>query len=265
MTEQRLADLGGDPEEERIILNIQDQRKFFSNDNEDMKTQNKFTDMDATSVLGALSQDLGTKPFGIADLLPGEEDEEMDEQGFTSTGKTSFHLATKQVTEAVRDRSSQLLAPSMGTNGALATGGLPREVFDSVQSVHATTNEFLRHFWLAFLSGDEKRAKDINSMVTSLRNSKERIEAVAKNAEEQREELKAQRKKDLHEEYKKTGIKPKKKDMEVGGGKKVVDDMLGPTLVAIERALAKYQAALDETEKLAGGSTAAATPVSIAS
>ncbi|KAA8914564.1 hypothetical protein FN846DRAFT_926821 [Sphaerosporella brunnea] len=266
---QRLTDLGGDPEEERIILNIQDQRKFFSNE-DGGKTQNRFAGMDAASVLQTLRQDLGDKPFDIADLLPGggEDDEDVDEPNpaAASASKAGFHSATKQVTEAVRDRSSQLLTLSTGTNSALATGGLPREVFDAVQSVHATTNEFLRHFWLAFLSGDEKRAKDINSMVTSLRNSKERIEAVAKNAEEQREELKVQRKKDLHEEYKKTGIKPKKKDMEVGGGKKVVDEMLGPTLVAIDKALAKYQAALDEAERLTpgGGGTAAATPVGIA-
>ncbi|KAI5846935.1 hypothetical protein BZA05DRAFT_405904 [Tricharina praecox] len=254
--EQRLADLGGDMEEERIILNIQDQRNFFSNEQDDGgKGQNKFAGMDATVALEGMIRDLGTNHFDISDILPNEEDEDMEDMDGTATArKTSFHLATKQVTEAVRDRTSQMISVgAAGTASSLfaTTGGLPREVFESVQSVHATTNEFLHHFWLAFLSGDEKRAKDINSMVSSLRKSKDRIEAVAITAEEQKEVERVKRKRDLHEEYKKTGIKPKKKDMEVGGGRKVVDEMLAPTLVAIEKALVKYESALDEAEKLA--------------
>jgi len=242
-------------EEERIILNIQDQRNFFSNEQDGVKGQNKFAGMDAAAALEGMIRDLGTDHFDIADILPNEEDEDMDDMdGAAMAGKTIFHLATKQVTEAVRDRASQMIsAGAAGSASSLSasTGGLPREVFESVQSVHATTNEFLHHFWLAFLSGDEKRARDINSMVSSLRKSKERIEAVAITAEEQKEVERVKRKKDLHEEYKKTGIKPKKKDMEVGGGRKVVDEMLAPTLAAIEKALDKYQSALDEAEKLA--------------
>jgi len=211
--------------------------------------------MDATAALEGMIRDLGTEHFDICDILPHEEDDDMgDDDRADITGKAIFHLATKQVTEAVRDRASQMIsAGPAGTVISLsaATGGLPREVFESVQSVHATTNEFLHHFWLAFLSGDDKRAKDINNMVCSLRKSRERIEAVAITAEEQKEVERAKRKKDLHEEYKRTGIKPKKKDMEVGGGKKVVDEMLAPTLVAIKNALDKYQSALDEAEKLA--------------
>ncbi|KAF8242389.1 hypothetical protein K440DRAFT_565560 [Wilcoxina mikolae CBS 423.85] len=256
MVEQRLGDLGGDLEEERIILNIQDQRKFFSNEQGDEK-QNRFAGMNAASVLENIRRDLGTSHFDIAAFLPGEEDEDMDDNDNPAVGKTSFFLATKQVTEAVRDRSSQLITTT--PNNSTVTGGLPHEVFQSVQSVHATTSEFLHHFWLAFLSGDEKRAKDINTMVSSLRNSKTRIEAVAQTAEEQREVEKVKRKKDLQEEYKKTGIKPKRKDLEVGGGKKVVEEMLGPTVIAIDKALAKYQVALDEAEKVNGGSGGGAT------
>jgi transcription initiation factor TFIIH subunit 1 len=218
--------------------------------------RNRFAGMDAAATLDALRKNLGDKPFDIADLIHREVDDEDEPT-------TTFHRATTQVTEAVRDRSSQLLTPNNnGINSS--TGGLPRDVFEQVQSVHATTSEFLRHFWLAFLSGDERRAKDINSMVGSLRKSLERIDAVAQTAEEMREQLRAQRKKELHEEYKRTGIKPKKKDMEVGGGKKVVDEMLAPTKVAIDRAIQKYQAALEEAEK-ALPTTAAATPTSTGS
>lgn len=276
MAEQRLGDLGGDSVEERILLNIRDQRKFFSSEHEGGKAHNRFAGMDAASVLDGLRRELGTEPFDIATLLPREGGKDDPDDGSTAAtmavtgqGKTAFHLATKQVTEAVRDRSAQLLTPtntinsnsnssnlngnnitiSSNNSSAVAAGGLPREVLLSVQSVHATTTEFLRHFWLAFLSGDEKRLKDINTMVASLKNSKTRIEAVAQAAEQQREVEEARRKQELRDKYRKTGVKPKKKDLDVGGGKLVVDEMLGPTVVAIDRALAKFQKALDEAER----------------
>ena len=271
IAEQRLSDLGGDPVEERILLNIQDQRRFFSSEHDGGgKAHNRFAGMDAARVLAGIRRQLGTEPFDIATLLPREDDEDDADDGNTAmtTGraKTAFHLATKQVTEAVRDRGAQLPAPTgiantSGSNingnvtthsnngSAVATGGLPHEVFVSVQSVHATTTEFLRHFWLAFLSGDEKRLKDINTMVASLKNSKARIEAVAQAAEQQREVEEARRKQELRDKYRKTGVKPKKKDLDVGGGKLVVDQMLGPTVVAIDCALARFQKALDEAER----------------
>jgi len=257
MDEQRLTDLGGDIEEERIILNIQDQRRFFSNEADDGKPRNRYAGLDPVAVLDNLRKDLGPARFDIATFLPGGGDDDEDMDG--TAPKTTLYMATHQVTEAVRDRTSQLLSSSASNNTLTATGGLPIKVFDQVQSVHATTNEFLHHFWLAFLSGDEKRAKDINSMVASLKNSKERIAAIAKTAEEEKEVEKVKRKKNLQEEYKKTGIKPKKKDLEVGGGSKVVEDLMAPTIFAIDKALLKYQAALEEAERSAVGS-AVGTP-----
>ena len=245
MTEQRLGDLGGDMEEERIILNIQDQKRFFANDMGDDKID-RYRGMDAGAVLVTLRQDIGSVNFDIAAFVPREEDDDEED----TEPKTTFYLATSQVTEAVKDRTSQLLvtSSSAATNSS-ATGGLPREVFENVKSVHTTTHEFLHHFWLAFLSGDEKRAKDISVKVNSLNNSLARIAAVGETAETVREEERVKRRKELHEEYKRTGIKPKKKDLEVGGGKKVVDEMLAPTVRSIERALERYKAAIEEADK----------------
>ncbi|KAI5798828.1 hypothetical protein EDC01DRAFT_649382 [Geopyxis carbonaria] len=241
ITEQRLTDLGGDPKEEQIILNIQDQRAFFSNDSAD-KSRNNYANLDPTSVLNFMKNEIGNTLFDIAVFLPRTHDDDNKD----TSGKTTLINATAQITAAVRDRSSQILG---STTLNCTSGGLPLKIFDSVTSVHATSGEFLHHFWLAFLSGDEKRAKDINSMVNSLRNSKARIEAIASSAEQEKEVEKVLRKKALQEEYKRTGIKPKRKDMEVGGGKQVVEEMLGPTLVAIDNALNKFQLALDDAEK----------------
>lgn len=154
---------------------------------------------------------------------------------------------------AVKDRREQVLSSSGFKH---KSGGLPANVFNSVTLVHATTNEFLRHFWLAFLSGDEKRAGDITKLVNSLRNSKERIASIAKTADEERELERAGRKKEAQEEYKRTGVKPKRKTTEVGGGSKVVEELLAPTIVAVDKALGKYQVALGKADK--GSKTAAA-------
>lgn len=125
------------------------------------------------------------------------------------------------------------------------------EVFESVKSVHTTTHEFLHHFWLAFLSGDEKRAKDISVKVNSLKNSLARIQAVGETADKVQEDEAAKKSKELKETYKRTGVKIKRRrDRDVGGGKAVVDEMLAPTVRSIERALERYQAAIEEAEKV---------------
>lgn len=54
----------------------------------------------------------------------------------------------------------------------------PRDPPPSAALVHATTLEFLRHFYAAFLSGNAKRTGEAERLVASLRRAGERIEAV---------------------------------------------------------------------------------------
>ena len=61
--------------------------------------------------------------------------------------------------------------------------GLPAEVAVKCNLTHATTMEFLHQFWTAFLSGDADRAAEVGYLVESLKRSKERIKAVALEAE----------------------------------------------------------------------------------
>src|SRR5205814_3577995 len=101
-----------------------------------------------------------------------------------------FAAATSQIIEAIRVRRAQLdESPHSGGNvfkGDTLVEGLPQAIFEVLKLTHMTTTEFLRHFWNAFLSGDEKRVGEINNMVGSLKRSLERIEAVAQSAEEER-------------------------------------------------------------------------------
>lgn len=248
---QTLQDLRGDPEEERIILNIRDQRRFFSGeDDEDQNKVQLSEGMDAAIVLEELRMAMGDGNINLNSVLPKDDDSDNEETRNTSSGKIRPSDATKQITAAVYDRRSQMLHASGYSGASGRTGGLPLNVFESVQLVHATTNEFLRHFWSAFLSGDEKRAADITKLVTGLGNSKGRIEAIAKTADEEKEVGRVRKRKEAQEEYRRTGLKPKRKSTEVGGGRKVVEEILGPVMNAVETALSKYQSALDDAEKM---------------
>lgn len=248
---QTLQDLRGDPEEERIILNIRDQRRFFSGeDDEDQNKTQLSAGMEPFAVLEELKRAMGEGHIDLDAVLPKDDESDDEDAAGRNARRVKPSDATKQVIAAVYDRRSQLLNTGGFRGNSDQTGGLPASVFENVALVHATTNEFLRHFWIAFLSGDEKRAADITKLVTSLGNSKGRIEAIAEKADEEKEKERVRKKKEAQEEYRRTGIKPKRKSTEVGGGRKVVEEILGPTLRAVEKALSKYQSAMEEAEKM---------------
>ncbi|RPB17374.1 hypothetical protein P167DRAFT_499111, partial [Morchella conica CCBAS932] len=256
---QTLHDLRPDPTEERIILNIRDQRRFFSGSDSDAAaaaSASPYATLDPSAVLSQLRGALGERPIDLESLLPnGDEDADEEEEaaGGEKGGKGKKRPrpsdAASQVIAAVQSRRAAMLdvtTSGAGSYNSSRTGGLPASVFESVTLVHATTNEFLRHFWLAFLSGDEKRAGDITKLVASLGNSKARIEAIAAMADKEREEERGRRKREAQEEYRKTGVKPKKRSMEVGGGRGVVERVLGPTVRAVEVAVGRYGSAVEE-------------------
>lgn len=266
---QTLHDLRADPHEERIILNIRDQRRFFSGSDSDSATASAspYAALDPAAVLSQLRGALGERPINLESLLPNNSgDADADDKEGAGAGAGAGEKkkgkkrprpndATTQIITAVKSRRAAILDVG-GTSSSYTssrTGGLPASVFESVTLVHATTNEFLRHFWLAFLSGDERRAGDITKLVASLGNSKGRIEAIAATADSERDEERARRKREAQEEYRKTGVKPRKRSMEVGGGRGVVERVLGPTVRAVEVAVGRYGAAVEEAERVNAG------------
>ncbi|KAI5800658.1 hypothetical protein FPQ18DRAFT_285987 [Pyronema domesticum] len=233
----KLADLADDDEEERIMLNIQDQRQFFAST--DAPEETRFAGLDPATVLGDLRSQLGDTDFSIASLLPAADDDN-DPDDPNPSG--SFHLATSQITATIA--SSSLLSSS-----ALSISTLPPAVLTSLTSVHSTTLEFLHHFWTTFLSAPTSPTPapaNLVKLANTLKNCKARIEAVAKFAEDQRAIEMANRKKVLQEEYKRTGIKPRKRDLEVGGGRKVVEELLRALERAVEKAGAAWEEAVRE-------------------
>ncbi|KAH0612359.1 uncharacterized protein H6S33_010411 [Morchella sextelata] len=260
---QTLHDLRADPTEERIILNIRDQRRFFSGSDSAAAAAaaaatTPYASLAPDAVLAQLRSSLGDRPIDLEALLPngngdGDGDDDDGDGGDEEKARKRPRPsdAAAQVVAAVKSRRAAMLDAGARTGyNSSRTGGLPASVFESVTLVHATTHEFLRHFWLAFLSGDEKRAGDITKLVASLGNSKGRIEAIAAMADREKEEERGRRKREAQEEYRKTGVKPKKRSMEVGGGRGVVERILGPTIRAVEMAVGRYGAAVEEAERV---------------
>jgi len=263
-----LSDLRGDAEVEHVILNIQDQRRLFFNQ-EDKKCEDISRAKDPAKILRRLRNTLGAQ--GAVDLAAAAGAANKGIRGEGDNGgapncRGDLGNAMVQITQAINDRKSLLydtntpiggsVSPPMGGEPALELDDIPRSIQDALALTHATTTEFLHHFWLAFLSGDEKRAGDLQALVGSLRRSSERVEAVAKQAEEEREKEKERRKQTALAEYKATGRKRRKgADDNIPGGRKLVEDVLGPTMRAVVYAVQKWEDAVRESEKAQGIST----------
>ncbi|RPB20788.1 BSD-domain-containing protein [Terfezia boudieri ATCC MYA-4762] len=260
MEELALSDLRGDAEVERIILNIQDQRRFFSQQEGNVMGDEIFK-KDPGKVLRRLRNGLGS--HGALDLAAAA----------VVASRKGGHIrsAMGQITQAISDRGCHFY--DTATIAAVNSGSpppdalninledIPRPIHDALTLTHATTTEFLHHFWLAFLSGDEKRAADLQTLVGSLRRSGDRVEAVAKQAEEEKEKEKERRKQAALAEYKATGKKRRKGvDDNIPGGRKLVEEILGPTMKAVEFAVGKWEEAVREAERAQSGEGGGSLP-----
>lgn len=253
--ELQLRDLRGDEKQQRIMLNIRDQSRFFAQGKgvEDEQTR-LLSQQDPEEIIRHLRRDVeqslpddGSVQLGKL-VEPEEDSDEEDEaprQSQQSPGsKANLQRASAQIFEAIRDRRAQTEASSSSGTYGLSTG-----LFDRLTLTHATSTEFLHQFWQAFLSGNPDRAGEVASLVESLIRARDRIKAVASDAEAERQVEVDKLKRHAREVLEATGKKIRVNLAGVPGGEKVVDQLLGPTIRAIELALTKYQEALAEESK----------------
>ncbi|KAJ5353241.1 hypothetical protein N7452_002215 [Penicillium brevicompactum] len=246
----QLQDLRGDEEQSRITLNIRDQSRFFAHGQEGDQTkqvEQKDPDQILQLLRAEITQNLpsqGNTQLGKL-VDPGDdEDEEMEDAPAINRpvgSSAALHDALGQILEAVRDRRAQ-----MNEKTTSETQGLSIALFDRLTLTHATTTEFLHQFWQAFLSGDPDRAGEVASLAESLQRAMERIKAVANDAEAERKVEVDRLKKHAREVYESTGRKLRVNLEGVEGGEKVVNQLLGPTLHALEVATARYQTELSK-------------------
>jgi transcription initiation factor TFIIH subunit 1 len=247
-----LRDLQGDPEENRIMLNIKEQSRFFSNEKSELSAEAALYAMQVPSqVLSELQTDVdptlmenypqGGLDLGAAIGVLEDSDSEDEEEKVPHVGsKSSLADAQKQVLEGVKARRLEL----QGSSTESSLSGLSQRVFDRLTLTHATTTEFLHHFWLVFLSGDPDRAGELAKMVETLDRAMDRINAVAAEAENEREEIIRAKKQQIRDLYNAKGTKLSWNSSTLGGGEKVVRDMMEPTIRTLQKAMKEYKKAL---------------------
>ncbi|KAF4120968.1 transcription initiation factor TFIIH subunit 1 [Geosmithia morbida] len=255
--ELALRDLREEEREQRIILNVKEQNKFFSKrDAAPSANARLFAQQKPDDVLFEIQGDLETLEEdggGGIDLHAGigfdDESESDDDQDDGNSKKKRAHVGSRSVLRAadrdIMDGIRQQRSQQYGQDSDATTPmGLSQGVADKCGLTHATTVEFLHQFWAAFLSGDADRAAELQYLAESLTKSAERVNAVADEAEADRSETIASRKKEIRAHYERTGKKIRWKADMVGGGRDAVVKLMQPILDAIEKARADYARAL---------------------
>jgi transcription initiation factor TFIIH subunit 1 len=245
-----LRDLKGDEEQSRIFLNIRDQSRFFGRDKADAEAET-IIKRDPREIVVSLQTDMNqTFPadgsYHLGRLVEPDEDDDEDEKQASAVigSKINMQRASKEIFDIIRERRAQ--ADVTSDSG---TWGLSSTLFDRLSLTHATSTEFLNQFWSAFLSGNPDRAGELASLVESLARAIERIKAVAADAETERDAETNKLKQHAREVFAATGKKIRVNLAGVGGGEKVVNQLLSPTISALKRAIDRYKEALAEATR----------------
>jgi len=261
-----LRDLQGDAEENRVILNIKDQSRFFDFEKESGVSADAllYAKRDPAGVLDSVKADLARvgsstnlqTAIGVNDDSDSDDDEPSDAKKGHVGSKASLSAATAQILAAIserRARSDDLSSTGFSTGQSSSTFGLSTTIFESLSVCHATTTEFLQHFWSVFLSGDPARANEIASRLESLDRALDRIKAIADGAEAERQAEINRIQKQVQEHFDRTGKWKKVEYESTPGGAKIVNQLLAPTVKAVEVATKEYRKALAEQSQDASG------------
>ena len=258
--ELALRDLQGDAAENRVILNIKDQSRFFNSDKESGVSADAllYAKQDPVKVLRSIKSDLALvssntnleTAIGVNDDSDSDDDDESHSKKGHVGSKASLAGATAQMLAAIAQQRAQ--SDDLSSSGGFSTAqsfsipGLSAPIVDRLCLTHATTTEFLQHFWSAFLSGDPHRADEIGKLVETLNRAMDRIRAVAADAEAERQREMDKLKKQVQDLFERTGKKRRMDFESTPGGKRAVNLLLAPTVKAIEVASQKYKRALME-------------------
>ena len=262
--ELALRDLQGDAEENRIILNIKDQSRFFTEDKEGTVSADAllYAKQDPSKVMTSLQKDLAqcASNTNLSSAIGYNEDSDSSDGGDNEFRKGHVGSraartgATSQMFSAIaqqRIQSDDIASSSSSftTVQSSNTSGLSGSIFDRLTLTHASTTEFLSYFWSAFLSGKSSRAEEISGHVESLDRSLSRINAVAADAEKERQVEVEKLKRQVRDLEERTGRKRKVDYESIQGGEKAVKTLLAPTVDAINVAVREYRKALKEQSR----------------
>lgn len=264
-----LRDLQADAEENRVILKVKDQSHFFSSNKENGVSADalRYAEQDPVQVLQSLQADLAHSisnlnletAIGVDDNSDSDDDDNTHSKQKHVGSKSSLSAATSQILSAIAQQRAQTddpssLTPGFSTAPTAQTSlfGLSPSISDRLSLTHATATEFLQHFWSAFLSGDPDRAEEIAKLIETLDRAMDRIRAVADDAETERNKEVDRIKQHIQDRFERTQRKIKFDFESIGGGAKVVNQLLAPTVKAIQVAGSGYRKALALEREEAG-------------
>lgn len=248
-----LRDLQGDPEQQRIVLNIRDQSRFFTDTQSQKPDINPFRKLNPSKAISTVYNDLtttfpqagGNDPIPIAPFT--ELDPCTDDPSSTTASSSGAMHAHNHIISLIQSHRSLTAAiPPHST--------LPASIYERATLTHATSIEFLRQFWSAFLSGDANRAPEVAALVDSLIRATERIGAIATEADELRTARIKALEQEAREKARLTGGKPKRVNaaaLESGG--EVVRELMRPILESLGKAEQAYRKAYAEQVRELGG------------
>ncbi|PNP37908.1 hypothetical protein TGAMA5MH_10007 [Trichoderma gamsii] len=246
-----LRDLRGEGEEQRIMLNIKERNNFFSSkDSPSLKNKDIFGNQQPAEILAKMRNlhAAGTDKVTDSGLqinidLDVDSDSDKESKPGLNTARDAIKEAEKDVMAGIHQQRSQKYG---GASDDSSPMGIPSLISEKSALTHATTIEFLHQFWDGFLSGDPDRAMEVQYLAESLARSTTRIQAVADEAEAERDNIIQKRKQEIRSHFERTGKKIRWKPDMVGGGRDAVSKVMQPTLDALRRAQDCYSKALGE-------------------
>lgn len=258
--ELTLRDLRGDTEAARVMLNVKEQNKFFSNHEAQSDEAKIYEKQVPSEVLFEVHADLetfeddGAGGIDLRRAIGVDDDSESDLDGATKKpSHVGARIARRQAQTQILDGMRKKRTETAGISISTGTGSdeadfspmsIPPEIAQRCLLTNATTTEFLRQFWSAFLSGDPARTRELAYYAESLRRSADRIDALAAEAEVVRQKVIERRKVEIREHYERT--RKKLRWQPPKGGKDSVLALFESTLTGVNGALEMYVAALGE-------------------
>lgn len=263
--ELQLKDLQRTDDDNRVMLKVQDQSRFFSAGQSVQSSSSAatYTKRTPAQVLSTIQKDfreinankgnaIGVNlqsTIGINDdSSSGEENAASQSQRVGN--KSSRTAATSQILSAIKKRhlhdDDYSLSKNITISEQATKLGISETTLDNLTMTHNTTVEFLHYFWAVFYSGDPERANEAAKLIETLDRSLDRIKAVASAAEGERAAEVERLKKEHDIYYQHTGKKRKFDPSAVKGGASTVNQIVEPLFRAIDAARSQYQKALQE-------------------
>ncbi|KAH9864240.1 hypothetical protein J1614_010174 [Plenodomus biglobosus] len=263
--ELQLRDLQRADDDNRVVLKVQDQSRFFSA-GQSVHTSTSaatYTKRTPAQVLSTLQHDLsglgvqrnGAIKVNIHSSIQVDDDSSSDEEDAAPKkprvgNRASRKAAMLQTISAIKKQhlhGDDYVASKTVPNSELALKlNVPESILDSLAMTHNTTVEFLHYFWAVFYSGDADRANEVAKLIETLDKSLDRISAVANAAEAERIARVEQLRKDNEYANQRVARKRKFDPEAVKGGAQAVNQIVEPLLRAINAARSQYQKSFQE-------------------